>query len=238
MPDTSSFSDAFLMFVNQCQATIGGVATREPGGLGPLWSALGRWPHPRTEPERLLATAFVADVLTGLRFRKLITRVPTWAELCALFGDSSPEGMQRRLAALRLLEVHGPQRGRPGFPNLIGQALDRLAESYSDPNESLAGIAKRMGVTAGHLGRVLRRRTGKPFRRHLHEIRTQHAEKLLVKGLPVKEVATMVGYSSVSEFDRQFRVVFGMTPSAYRALRSHGVEVTHAAGDLDESVAV
>src|SRR6478672_2866037 len=116
MADTSSFSEAFLSLVNQCQAAIGGVPPLETGSLGPLWVALGRLPRPRTEPERLLATAFVADVLTGLRSRKRITRVPTWTELCVLFGDFSLEGLQRRLTALRLLEVHGPQRGRPGFP--------------------------------------------------------------------------------------------------------------------------
>jgi AraC-like DNA-binding protein len=198
----------------------------------------GRLPHPRTEPERLLVMAVAADVLTRLRADKLITRVPAWAELRVLFEDPSPEGISRRLAALRLLQMHDPQRGRPGSPNLVGQTLLQLAESYADPDASLIAIAKRLGVTAGHLGRVLRRRTGKPFRRHLHETRTEHAAALLLKGLPVKEVATTVGYLSVSELDRQFRAIFGMTPSAYRVLRSPAAHVRRATIDLDGSVAV
>ena len=238
MADTSPFRDSFLVFVNQCQAAIGDVTSFGPGDLAELWATFCRLPHPGTDPERLLVMAVVADILTRLRSQKLITRVPAWAELSVLFDDPSPEGIRRRLAGLRLLQVQGPQRGRPGSPNLVGQTLHLLAESYANPNESLTGIAKRMGVTAGHLGRVLRRRTGKPFRTHLHEIRTQHAEVLLLKGLAVKEVATTVGYSSVSEFDRQFRVVFGMTPSAYRALGSHGVHVKRSTIDLDGSLAV
>jgi AraC-like DNA-binding protein len=187
-----------------------------------LWLVLGRLPDPGCEPEQLLVTAVVAEILTRLRADKRITRVPAWAELRALFADPSPEGLRRRLAAFRLLEVHGPRRGRPGAPNLVGQTLRLLAECYGDPNESLSRVAERLGVTAGHLGRVLRRRTGRPFRSHMHEIRTRQAAKLLIDGMPIKQVSSAVGYPSVSEFDRQFRTAFGMTPSDYRVMRLAG----------------
>jgi AraC-like DNA-binding protein len=237
MTDSGPLAASFLAFAHRCQATIGELPPLASGNLRELWLVLGRLPDPTSEPERLLVTAMVADVLTRLRTDKRITRVPAWGELRLLYDDPSPDAIRRRLAAFRLLEVRGPRRGRPGSPNLVGQTLRVLAECYRDPNESLSHVAKRLGVTAGHLGRVLRRRTGRPFRSHLHEIRTRQAAKLLLEGLPVKQVSTSVGYLSVSEFDRQFRAVFGMTPSDHRALRMKGVPARRPE-DLDDPVAI
>ena len=207
---------SLLAFVHRCQVAIGGLHPLGTSDLGEMWGAFSRPPVTNTKGERLIVAALVADVLTRLREQGRITRVPAWAELRALFDDRSPEGVNRRLAMFRLLEVQGSRRGRPGSPNLVGQALRLLEESYGDPNESLARVAKHLRVTAGHLGRVLRRRTGRPFRRHLHEIRMRHAALLLDGNSSVKEIATAVGYPSVSEFDRHFRATFGMTPSAFR----------------------
>jgi AraC-like DNA-binding protein len=237
MTDPGPLGASFLAFVHRCQATIGELPPLASGNLRELWLVLGRLPDPTSEPERLVVTAMVADVLTRLRTGKRITRVPAWGELRLLFDDPSPDAIRRRLAAFRLLEVRGPRRGRPGSPNLVGQTLRVLAECYGDPLESLSHVAKRLGVTPGHLGRVLRRRTGRPFRSHLHEIRTRRAAKLLLDGLAVKQVSTSVGYPSVSEFDRQFRAVFGMTPSEYRALRMRGASASHAE-DLEEAIAI
>jgi AraC-like DNA-binding protein len=214
-PESSNFS--YPTFLNRCQVAIGQLSAH-PIDLTALWRALSCPPDDMTDAQRLMTVALVADLLTRLRAEKRITRVPTWAELRALFEGPAGVGARRRLAAFRLLEVQNHRRGRPGCPDLAGWALRTLTESYRDANLSLTAVADHLRVTAGHLGRVIRKRTGHSFGWHLHEIRTRQAAKLLDGRMAVKEVATRVGYPSASEFDRHFRATFGMTPSAYRTV--------------------
>jgi AraC-like DNA-binding protein len=207
---------SFLTFVNRCQAAIGECGSPHTGELGGIWHALSCPPDITKGGQRLMTLAIVADVLTRLRREKRVTRVPTWVELCALFEDPSSTGVGRRISAFRLLEVHRGRRGRPECPDLARLALRALAQSYRDPAQSLERLAENVHVTAGHLGRILRQRTGHPFRWHLRGIRTRQAAALLHGQLTIKEIAGVVGYPSVSELDRDFRATFGTTPSAYR----------------------
>jgi transcriptional regulator GlxA family with amidase domain len=121
-----------------------------------------------------------------------------------------------RRPVLATLDPGTVKRGRPATIDLSRVALAELRASYMDSAASLVSVAGKVGVSAGHLGRVLKRRTGRGFRAHLTRLRTRHAASLLRGRLTVKEVAAAVGYHSTGELDRHFRATFGATPSEYR----------------------
>jgi AraC-like DNA-binding protein len=123
------------------------------------------------------------------------------------------------------------------------EALAMVAYEWLDhetplnlPTGSDPDVAAVMAYTQEHLSdvsvndvseavgwspRTLRRRfpeaTGMSWRSYLHESRLLHAMALLAQpGSSVLQVATTVGFESVSAFTRAFRRYRGETPSAYR----------------------
>jgi AraC-like DNA-binding protein len=233
MGKTALVSAPLLRYVNSIQAAVGAAMTHQrDGDLDQLWKGLSAAAFAPTRGELVLMTAIAAEMLAQLHRRGHTTRVPDWLELRALFEDRSERGEARRLAAFRSIEAHSQKRGRPHGTDLPARALKRLAHDYADPSVALADVAERLHVTAGHLGRVLRKQTGHGFAWHLARIRTRHAALLLRGDQPIKAIASLVGYSSVSELDRHFRHVVGITPSAYRrAANSDGAGAGAISGD-------
>jgi hypothetical protein len=154
---------SFLGFVNRCQAAIGQIEMSQASGLHDIWRVFSRPPRMVSEVQRLMTLALVTELLTRLRQQQRITRVPTWAELSALFDGRSAEGATRRLGAFRSLEVQRSRRGRPRCPDPVGPALQILSESFWKADFSLAAVAGRLNVTAGHVGRLVRRRRATRF---------------------------------------------------------------------------
>jgi AraC-like DNA-binding protein len=89
-------------------------------------------------------------------------------------------------------------------------------------NAHLAGVrAQEVGRAIGISERTLRRQfraaTGMEWRRYLVESRLLRAMGLLVEpNRTVMDVATDVGFDSVSAFTRAFGRYTGETPTAYR----------------------
>jgi AraC-like DNA-binding protein len=221
MDTTQEASLSLIAFVNRCQTVI--VSRRWAAGddLRPIRTILEDVPSrvTSTYPEHLIVLAVVSQVLAHLREAGCITRVPGWEELRA-WCIEPPAGAERR-RMLSMLDPDNVRRGRPATVDLSRIALAELRACYLTPGASLASVALSVGVSAGHLGRVLKRGTGRNFRAHLTRLRTRHAATLLRGRLTIKEVAVAVGYLSTGELDRHFRKAFGATPSEYRTTILH-----------------
>ncbi|MEO8076634.1 MAG: helix-turn-helix transcriptional regulator, partial [Acidobacteriota bacterium] len=177
-----------------------------------------------TYPEHLMVLAVMSQMLARLREAGCIARVPGWEEMRTWCVE--PSGAAGRGQMVAGVDPENVRRGRPVTIDLSRLALAELRASYTDPSASLESLAGRVGVSAGHLGRVLKRGTGRGFRAHLTRLRTRHAAGLLRGRLTVKQVAIAVGYLSTGELDRHFRATFGATPSEYR------LAILHSAHDL------
>lgn len=82
---------------------------------------------------------------------------------------------------------------------------------------TLEGVARRCGVSAGHLSRQFHRATGWTFREYVARVRAEAARELLRdRRRRVTEVAFEAGFQSVSQFHRVFRKVYGMAPGEMR----------------------
>ena len=88
----------------------------------------------------------------------------------------------------------------------------------------IADVAAIAGMTESTFSRFFKRNTGNTFTDHVTKLRVSRACNLLAhSSLPVTSICYEVGYSNISNFNRNFRRQRGDTPSGYRRLvRSWG----------------
>jgi AraC-like DNA-binding protein len=95
-------------------------------------------------------------------------------------------------------------------------ALEQLMTEkrlWLDPDLTLARIAQRMGIPAKALSAAVNRVRGENISRLVHGCRIGHAAELLKGGTPVTEAMLASGFSTKSNFNREFLRVMGMAPS-------------------------
>jgi transcriptional regulator GlxA family with amidase domain len=83
-------------------------------------------------------------------------------------------------------------------------------------------LAHQAGLTAQHFCVLFKGETGETPARHLNRLRMEKARELLEDDqsrLSIKEIATVVGWSDLSHFVRDFEKRFGLSPKRYRASR-------------------
>jgi AraC family transcriptional regulator, transcriptional activator of pobA len=104
---------------------------------------------------------------------------------------------------------------RSGEP-LLAEVFEVVNRRHAEPL-SLRDVAREVGITAGHLTTIVRRRTGRTVQEWIIECRMAEARSLLADtDLPVGEVARRVGMSDPGYFNRLFRSVHGTSPRNWR----------------------
>ncbi len=92
-----------------------------------------------------------------------------------------------------------------------------IMEDHFRGELSLKDISKRVGVSATHFSALFKKVTGLNFLEYLTRLRIEEAKNLLRNpNFRISETAFKVGFQSVSQFNRTFRRVCGMSPRAYR----------------------
>lgn len=87
-----------------------------------------------------------------------------------------------------------------------------------DKNIDLKTIASIANMTPNAFCRYFKQRTNKTYFWFLNELRIENACKLFRTNteLPISEVAYDCGFTNISNFNRQFKKIKGITPSEYR----------------------
>ena len=112
--------------------------------------------------------------------------------------------------------------------------LGRLAERYDDrlgrqilmlardnPGASVSGLADRMGYSDRQFRRLCRDTIGTTPKRAARILRLRRATSMMGgQGSTLTEIALGAGYYDQAHFDRDFRAMVGMTPSAFMARQS------------------
>ena len=71
--------------------------------------------------------------------------------------------------------------------------------------------------SAAYLGKLFKEQTGEFFNDYLLRIRIEEAKRLLLENrLRMGEIASAVGFSNQSYFNRMFRKSCGVSPAEYR----------------------
>ncbi len=171
------------------------------------WQAAGLWPE---QPERI-EDPYAARRLAG------------WMD--DVIADARRPGRWSRLRAINTLErilldrAEHRASAAPAQPAWLGRVLARLADLQS-PEPDYAALAQEQGMSLSTLRRQFRRLTGLSPHDYRLEARINAAQQMLGEtDLPIKAIASRLGYLDVYYFTRQFRQRTGVTPGEYRRSR-------------------
>ena len=99
---------------------------------------------------------------------------------------------------------------------LFEEAVDIIEREYASDLE-LDAVARRLATSRRQLQRAFAEAGQTSFRTYLAQVRMGRALELLREGsLPVREVASRVGYRQAAQFAKTFRRHHGRTPSSLR----------------------
>ncbi|GEM_PF-4257793 len=100
-----------------------------------------------------------------------------------------------------------------------GSHYVQMASSYIDrlyfKNISLEKCAKSIGVNASYLSRIFHHEMKITFSKYLSLVRIRMAKMKILKGCPLKQVASECGFVNYNYFFKVFKDVEGITPLGY-----------------------
>jgi AraC-like DNA-binding protein len=152
------------------------------------------------------------------------------ARLLACFFDIEGTHREAGCKAWLLVLLHGLVRAFRGTevdrPAILRRqeiaarlqpVLDHVRQHYAE-RLPLATAAALCGMSPGRFGRVFKEAAGMTLVAYVPQVRMARAVELLADTQePISAIASRLGFSDQSHFDRRFRRWFGRTPSAYRA---------------------
>lgn len=99
----------------------------------------------------------------------------------------------------------------------VAAAIDCIHDHLHE-DLSREDVARKVGVSPGHLSQLLKERTGRSFVDWLREARIREACRMLADpGKTIAEIAIACGFCDQSYFTNVFRQVRGTTPKKYRS---------------------
>lgn len=82
---------------------------------------------------------------------------------------------------------------------------------------SLDDIAQKVNMTPPAFSRYFKKLTGKTFIQFVNEYRIAHASKhLIAEDKSIAEISFESGFNNISHFNKQFKLITGVTPRVYR----------------------
>ena len=148
--------------------------------------------------------------------------VTRFAAFCAFLADLA------RWTDYRLLS-HSPMRaeatGNDGSDGSAGDLIDtlvqRIMRDHVQPLSATA-LAAELGMSESRFSRFFRSHTGSTFPDFVNRLRVNHAGQLLMESdRPVTSICYEVGFNNVSNFNRRFLAMKGVTPTEYRRQAGH-----------------
>jgi AraC-like DNA-binding protein/CheY-like chemotaxis protein len=153
----------------------------------------------------LLRLLFVLDPHTGGRLPSLVDRY-----LAAGRTDAAGE-KQFRECVEDVLTYRGIHSAH------VQQAIAIIERQYADPQLTQRRVAHDVGLAPGELAVRFKGQTALTFGEYLRQVRLSQSATLLAgTHKRIKEIWTTIGYNHGSNFDHDFKRVFGITPREYR----------------------
>lgn len=93
--------------------------------------------------------------------------------------------------------------------------MDYINNNYKESN--IKDMASYFNFNADYMGKLIKQITGKTYKTLIKEKKIQQAKYLLKNTkLSIADIVSKVGYSNISYFYKQFKVISGITPDEYR----------------------
>ena len=158
---------------------------------------------------------------------KIISKQKTIKDLFFKIDDSSK--LNRFIILLQILKVASKcnyislssfiydKKYSDNEGNRMRNVFEYTMNNY-DKEITLNTIAEIANMTKNAFCKYFKKRTNKTYVQFLNELRLEHACKLLLlnKDLSISEVAEKSGFNNMSNFNRQFKVVKQLSPTAFK----------------------
>lgn len=184
----------------------------EEAGDPTLREVLRRFPSARVPVARIPSIGPLLRMMT----EEMTARAPGYFEMLNLLATKVMIETARAVSPGLMEGEPVPQRTRS-----VAEALVRTAEHYLRDNLErsfrVRDIAAQVNLSERQLTRVFRRFTGSSILAYLTNLRIERASQLLLHtDLPIKQVASDVGFPDTHYFTTLFGRRTGMTPGAFR----------------------
>ena len=175
------------------------------------------WAHNRRVPE--------AFNPAPARWRQLIS------EMVLLLLDQPGDWDWQMLT--RLTELLDAIRSAPRANQTEGLAVraQRLVETHHDRAWTVPLLARELGVSTSLLTHRFKEATGQSTAQWVRQVRVTAAQRLLMQGVTVTEVAYRLRFSSPYHFSRFFKRETGRPPSAVRSVTASPLHSLSADSD-------
>ena len=104
------------------------------------------------------------------------------------------------------------ERLSPG-DEIIKKATEWIHANYCDPTLTISAVARQCFVSEIYLRKLFNQKLNTTPFRFLTEIRMTRARSLARERIPIKEIATSVGFSDIYQFSRAYKRYYGYPPS-------------------------
>ena len=136
---------------------------------------------------------------------------------------SSEAGIDAFSAVLKMIYILLSEEDDGQIMTVANPTLDRMSgmltylEQHYTENISITALSERFYISEYYLCRLFKEYTGKTIISYLTELRVKHAARMLKQSdEPIKRIAKLCGYSSLSAFGKAFRGLLGTSPREYR----------------------
>lgn len=119
------------------------------------------------------------------------------------------------------------------------KALIIKNEWWRDPELNLAQCAKHLGTNTSHLSRAINDGLGQNFNELINGLRVDAVKAQLIdpaESRDVLDIAFEAGFSSKASFNRSFKLMVGVTPTAFRESAERRFDSGNSAGERFEAI--
>lgn len=146
-----------------------------------------------------------------------ITRLGHFLILMELLAACDDYQLLSGATSVQLADEHSVDR--------TNRAVDYIFAHYAR-ELPLEEVADYLGMKPSYFSRVFKQATGRCFVEFVNRLRISKSCELLADGdKPVTDVCFESGFNNISNFNRRFQQLKGMTPSGYRRLVTQRVTV-------------
>ncbi len=93
----------------------------------------------------------------------------------------------------------------------------RQDDFYLEPELNLARLARKVGLPARRVSQAINRHTGMNVSQYVNQLRIRQAAQWLLAGdEPVTDIMQKAGFTTKSNFNREFLRIQGVSPSEWR----------------------
>ena len=133
------------------------------------------------------------------------------------YSKQAMKGYIQVLVARLLAMMELAPAGDASETNLTKNLLAYIVKNFKNNGLSLKGMADDLGVSAPYLSSIFSKKIGINYTDFLNSYRIRHAQQQIKNTtMHIIDIAYESGFKDVRTFNRVFKKITGLTPSAYK----------------------